>query len=31
MIEEKFGVRNQGPLECTDKQRYDVFVCVKLL
>ena len=31
MIEEKFSVRNQGPLECTDKQRYDVFVCVKLL
>ena len=31
MIEEKFGVRNQGPLKCTDKQRYDVFVCVKLL
>ena len=30
-IEEKFGVRNQGPLKCTDKQRYDVFVCVKLL
>ena len=31
MIEEKFGIRNQGPLKCTDKQRYDVFVCVKLL